>query len=48
MLQTLFWTYYVNQKYTKETLDWEAKKNFAQMSEDGWRWQSNNLDGYNT
>ena len=33
--------------YAKEVLGWEAKRGIDEMCEDGWRWQSQNPDGYN-
>ena len=39
-------TCFANPAYAKEVLAWEAIKDIDEMCEDGWRWQSNNLNGY--
>ena len=38
---------YVDPRYAKEVLGWEAKLGLSEMCADSWRWQSMNLDGYN-
>ena len=37
---------YANPKKAKELLDWEAKRDIAQMCQDSWNWQSKNPKGY--
>lgn len=37
---------YAEPALAKKELDWEAKRGIKEMCEDGWRWQSNNPDGY--
>ena len=37
---------FANPSYAKEILGWVAKRNLDEMSEDSWRWQSNNPNGY--
>ncbi len=39
-------TCFADPSYAKEVLDWEAKRGIEEMCEDGWRWQSQNPDGY--
>ncbi len=38
---------YADPKKARDELGWEAKRGIAEMCEDGWRWQSNNPNGYN-
>jgi UDP-glucose 4-epimerase len=38
-----FWS---DSSKAKKLLDWEAERTITQMCEDSWRWQSNNLYGY--
>ena len=40
-------TCYSDPSFAKEILAWESKKGIDDMCIDGWRWQSNNLNGYN-
>ena len=40
-------TCFADPSYAKEILGWEAKRSIREMCEDGWRWQSNNPNGYN-
>ena len=40
-------TCFANPSYAKEILNWEAQKGIEAMSEDAWRWQNNNPNGYN-
>jgi len=40
-------TCFADPSYAKEILGWEAKRSIKEMCEDGWRWQSNNPNGYN-
>ena len=37
---------YADPKLAKEELGWEAERGIKEMCEDGWRWQSNNPNGY--
>ena len=37
---------YADPLYAKKVLGWEARKTLEQMCEDSWRWQINNLNGY--
>ncbi len=37
---------YADPSLAKRELGWSAKYDIARMCEDGWRWQSNNPDGY--
>ncbi len=37
---------YADPAKAKAELDWEAKREIAEMCEDSWRWQSNNPNGY--
>ncbi len=37
---------YADPKLAKEELNWEAERGIKEMCEDGWRWQSNNPNGY--
>lgn len=37
---------YADPALAKKELGWEAERGLAQMCEDGWRWQSNNPNGY--
>ena len=39
-------TCFADPSYAKEILDWEAQRGIEEMCEDGWRWQSQNPDGY--
>ncbi len=39
-------TCYADTSYAKEILGWEATCGVDEMCEDGWRWQSNNPNGY--
>ena len=39
-------TCFADPSYAKEVLGWEAKRGIEEMCEDGWRWQSQNPDGY--
>ncbi|CAA6825318.1 MAG: UDP-glucose 4-epimerase (EC [uncultured Sulfurovum sp.] len=39
-------TCFADPSYAKEVLDWKAEKSIDQMCEDGWRWQSQNPNGY--
>ena len=39
-------TCFADPSYAKEVLGWEAKRGVEEMCEDGWRWQSQNPDGY--
>lgn len=39
-------TCFADPSYAKEILGWEAKRGIKEMCEDGWRWQSNNPNGY--
>ena len=39
-------TCFADPSYAKEVLGWEAKRGIDEMCEDGWRWQSQNPDGY--
>ena len=32
--------------HARQTLNWQAERDLAQMMQDSWRWQSNNPDGY--
>jgi len=41
-------TCFADPSYAKEILGWEAKRSIKDMCEDGWRWQSNNPNGYET
>lgn len=37
---------YADPAYAKQELGWQAEKNIEDMTADGWRWQSNNPNGY--
>lgn len=37
---------YADPKLAKEELGWVAERGIEEMCEDGWRWQSNNPEGY--
>lgn len=37
---------YADPEKAKEELGWSAEKGIEEMCEDSWRWQSNNLNGY--
>lgn len=37
---------YADPSLAKKELGWEATRGIKEMCEDGWRWQSNNPDGY--
>lgn len=37
---------FANPKKAKEELGWSAEKGIEEMCQDSWRWQSNNLNGY--
>ena len=37
---------YADPTLAKEELGWEAERGIKEMCEDGWRWQSNNPNGY--
>lgn len=39
-------TCYADPALAKEKLGWEAQRGIQEMCEDGWRWQSNNPNGY--
>ena len=39
-------TCFADPAYAKEILGWEAKKGIDEMCHDGWKWQSNNPNGY--
>ena len=39
-------TCFADTTYAKEVLGWEATRSIKEMCEDGWRWQSNNPNGY--
>lgn len=39
-------TCYADPALAKKELGWEAERGLEEMCEDGWRWQSNNPDGY--
>ena len=39
-------TCFADPSYAKEILGWEAKRGVEEMCEDGWRWQSQNPNGY--
>lgn len=39
---------YADPTYAKEILDWQAQYGIEKMCEDGWRWQSNNPNGYSS
>ena len=41
-------TCFADPSYAKDILGWEAKRSIEEMCEDGWRWQSNNPNGYET
>jgi len=38
--------YYADSSYAKEILGWSAMKMIDEMCEDSWKWQKNNLSGY--
>ena len=39
-------TCYADPALAKKELGWEAERGLEEMCEDGWRWQSNNPNGY--
>ena len=38
--------FWANAQKANTQLNWQAKRNLAEMMEDTWRWQSNNPNGY--
>lgn len=38
--------YYADPSYTNREIGWAAKRDLQQMMADSWRWQSNNLNGF--
>jgi UDP-glucose 4-epimerase len=39
---------YADPALAERLLGWRARRDLRQMCEDGWRWQSNNPQGYGT
>jgi UDP-glucose 4-epimerase len=37
---------YANPSHARDTLNWQAERDLAQMMQDSWRWQSQNPEGY--